>query len=146
MKGSPEQLEQRRVNDAWRRYKEARQRLDELMDKNRAVFEEAYTLSENVNMARKKLDQACRETGIGVGPITVSAVRSPVFDVSYLEKILNGNPVLGDLIKIEKKVDRKIFEGLISEGALTQAQIRKAILEEKSTYRLTGIPDEIVLP
>jgi hypothetical protein len=144
---SKEQLDERRVKEAYKKYTEARVALDEFMQANSPMFEEAYDLTDKVNVTRKRLEQACRETGIGVGPITAVRSQHVTFNVDYLESLFRDEPeVLEQLIVLEKKVQKKAFEALVSDGTISRAQAQKAIADTEDRIRLNGLPTEIVLP
>jgi hypothetical protein len=147
MAATPQQLNERRVKDAYRRYRKARDDLNAHVEAHKEAFEVAYELSDTVNTARKRLDKTCRETATGVGPVTVTVSKTPVYDVDYVEGLFKDRPlILGELITITKKVQRKVFEGLVIDGELTKAQAKAAVTEVRESPRITGMPDEIVLP
>jgi hypothetical protein len=146
MSQTPAQLEERRVKEAHNRYKKAREALDAYMESNFDVFQKAYDLVDTVNTARKRFEQACRETGIGVGPITVVAARKVNFDADYLETLFEEDPILPDLVKVAKSVNKKVFEQLVAEGRINKKQAKRAIVNEETSYRINGVPHEIVLP
>jgi len=144
-KATPQQLDERRLKRAYKQYQDARAKLNAHVEEHEDVFEEAYELSDTVNTKRKALEKVVREVKMGVGPITVTISRQPVYDVDYVESIAKGDE-FADLIRVKKTVQRKVFEALVSQGVLNQTQVKKAILEIKESPRVSGMPDEIVLP
>jgi hypothetical protein len=146
MTATPEQLNERRLKAAFKRYQEARERLNAHVEEHASAFEDAYDLSDAVNTSRKRLEAVVRETKMGIGPITVTVAATPEFDVDYVEKLLNGKAILDDLIKVSRKVQRKVFDSLVQDGTITAAQAKKAIVEVKESVRVSGLPTEISLP
>lgn len=146
-KATPQQLDERRVKEAWKRYQAARAKLNAHVESFKDAFEDAYELSETCNTLKKRVEKTCRETGVGIGPITVTNSQQPVFDPDYLMTIFKNRPdVLSDLVVTTRKVQRKVFEKLVQDGELSRSQAKKAVTETKEIRRLTGLPDEIVLP
>ena len=147
-KATPQQLDERRTKRAWKQYQDARAKLNAHVEENADAFEAAYDLADTVNTARKRAEKVMRETGIGVGPVTVSITRTPVFDTDYLETLIAKRypDMVDELFTKTTTVQRKVFERLVQDGMITAAQSKKAITEMKPGTRLTGLPDEIVLP
>jgi hypothetical protein len=147
VKATPEQLTEKRVKKAHGKYVEAKARLDAFTDKHAEIIDKMQDLVDAVNAARSKLERTCRETGMGIGTITVTNIKKPVFNTDYLEALFEDREdILQELITTEKKVDRKLFEQLVVEGTITSEQAKKAVLEYDRSRRLNGVPDEVVMP
>jgi len=137
----------RRVKSAYTQYKKAKDALNALVTKHHKIFDQVYELTDKVNMKRKRLDVACREAEAGIGPVTVTRSKTPEFDVEYIEKILIDSPELvEEVIKIKKTVVRPVFDQLVEEGDISKRQEKRAITGSRTVIRLSGMPDEIVMP
>lgn len=137
-----------RTQAAYQEYLEAVTAKNDLVLKNIEIFEEYQALCEIVNERRKKLDIACRETKSGIGRISVSVVRTPVYKIDFLEEKLahmyrNGRPILEDLIQTKKSVNRDVFQKLANDGILTEKDVEAAIEKINEIVRLRGLPEEI---
>lgn len=141
-----EQLDERRVKAAYTAWKNARAELDTFMEKHRDVFNTAYDLVDTVNTKRKRFEAAARETGIGVGPITVIRGRKIHFDADYIESLFPEGEVPDDLITTKKTVKKEVFEALVQEGVINKRQAKRAVVKTEDTMRVSGVPNEIVLP
>lgn len=144
---SEEQNSERRVKRAHTAWRKAREKLDAFMEDHRDVFNTTYDLTDEVNTKRKRFEQAARETGIGVGPITVVVGKKINFDADYVESLFDADDeILADLITTKKTVKKGVFEQLVKEGRINKRQAERAILSEEDTKRVNGVPAEIVLP
>jgi len=146
MSATEEQLNERRVKAAHTKWKKARATLDTHMEAHQSVFSKAYDLVDNVNTNRKRFEQACRETGIGIGPVTVILGKKIHFDVDYIEGLFPDGEVPDDLITVKKTVQKAVFESLVRENVINKRQAKRAITSEERTQRVSGVPAEIVLP
>lgn len=136
----------KRVNRYFHKFKTAQEKLNKFMSLNEETMEEFDALSDEYNAALDKLQRACREEEFGIGPISVSHRERPVFDGSFLWDALASKPEIRDeLITVEYKVKKPVFERLAKDGQLTQSQIKKAVAEVKHSVALTGVPESVNL-
>lgn len=142
-----EELDERRVKEAHKKWKAGRDKLEAFMVKHKDVFDEFYEQAEITNQLRKRFEQACRETGVGCGPVSVVPKRHVEYDVEFLEGLFaKDSAVLRDLIVVKKTVQGKVFDNLVADKRMTPAQVQKAVLASEKRFTLNGVPTEIVLP
>ena len=136
----------KRVNRYYRKFKEAQEKLNKFMMDNEEVIEQFDALSDEYNACLDKLQRACREEEFGIGPISVSHRESPVFNGEYLYKILENQPEIRDeLITVQYKVKKPVFERLAKSGVLSSAQSKKAVADVKHSVALSGVPESVTL-
>ena len=71
------------------------------------MLDQYQELCERTNMALKKFEQACRETQVSAGPVSVRITNQPVFNIDFLEELFEGEDELRNeliLTKTTKKV------------------------------------------
>ncbi len=141
-----EELDERRVKEAHKKWQKIRTQLEDHMQTHEEVFKEFFELADNTNAARKKFEQAVRETGFGYGPISVVTRRHVEYDADYLEKLFADDPILKDLVVVKKSVQGKVFDNLVADKRITPTQVQKAVLNSEKRISLNGVPTEIVLP
>lgn len=136
----------KRVNRYYRKFKEAQERLNKFMMDNEEVMEQLDGLSDEYNACLDKLQRACREEEFGIGPISVAHRQSPVFNGEYLYKLFENQPEIRDeMITIQYKVKKPVFERLAQSGMITNAQAKKAVTEVKHSVALSGVPESVTL-
>lgn len=136
----------KRVNRYYRKFKTSQEKLNKFMMDNEEIMTQFDELSDEYNAALDKLQRSCREEEFGVGPISVSHRERPIFDGGYLWNVLKDRPdVRDELIEVQYKVKKPVFERLAKDGQLTKAQIKKGVSEVKHTVALTGIPESVNL-
>lgn len=136
-----------RVRRAWRKYKAARDELEGLLSDLGDELAKLYEASDEVNKARRNLEQVCREEGEGVGPITVIRRRSVTYNPDYFEKLLAKEPeLLEDLIVRQSKVNNKVLEAYIEAGHITDDEAKLGVADTSVTFQVKGVPHEVLLP
>lgn len=137
--------DKKRVELAHSRYEEARRVRDAFWVEHADVLEQFSELSERSNMALKKFEQACRETRMGAGSVSVRVSNQPVFNVDYLEEMFAGDELLNELIVVTKKVQPKVFDRLAKEGMLSPEEVNRAVERVDQKVGVYGLPKATVL-
>jgi hypothetical protein len=135
----------RRVELAHTRFEEARRQRDAFWVEHADVLEHYEELCNLTNMALKKFDQACRETRMGAGAVSVRVSHLPVYNVDYIEELFAGEEILDELITVTKKVQPKVFEKIASEGLLTPEEVNRAVERVDQKVSVYGMPKPTVL-
>lgn len=135
----------KRVELAHARFEEARRRRDAFWVDNAEVLEQYEELCNLANMALKKFDQACRETRMGAGSVSVRVQHHPVYNVEYIEELFAGDEILNELVTVTKKVQPKVFEKIASEGMLTPEEVNRAVERVDQKIAVYGMPKPTVL-
>lgn len=131
----------RKVKRAYSEWQGAISARDKFMEQHQALFEEFENILDDQNRKRDRLERVCREEGIGIGPITVNHRNQVKFDGEYLWGLFEDDPDIRDeLVEIDYKIKRPVFDRLVTDGRIKRAQAARAILEEKQVVALSGVP------
>lgn len=131
----------RKVKRAHKEWKAAIDKRDIFMGQYQEIFEEFEEILDEVNRKRDRLERVCREEGVGVGPITVSRRTKTTYDGRFLYDMFEDDPDAQDeLVQIEYRVKTPVFQRFVQEGRIKRGAVSKAVLDEKITYSLSGVP------
>lgn len=141
-------IDKQRVELTHEKYEEARRSRDAFWVEHADVLDQYQELCEKTNMALKKFEQACRETQVGAGPVSIRITNQPVFNISYLEQLLEGeDEIRNELIvtKVTKKVRAEVFNRLAKEGYLGKDDVAQAVERVEQKVALFGVPKATIL-
>jgi hypothetical protein len=138
--------EHRRVERLHREWKKARAALDEFIEEYEDIIEQYSVLANDVNVRMQKLKMACRETGMGAGPLEVSIQRRRVFDGRFLyDHFSDRRDIQQALVEVQFKVNTDNFDHLVQAGEIQPDEAAQAVLEIKTSNRVLHAPPDIVV-
>lgn len=141
-------IDRQRVDLAHEKYEETRRQRDAFWVEHADVLDQYQELCERTNMALKKFEQACRETQVSAGPVSVRITNQPVFNIDFLEELFEGEDELRNeliLTKTTKKVRPEVFNRMAKEGYLGKDDIAQAIERVDQKVALLGLPKATIL-
>lgn len=130
-----------RVRRLEQQFEKMNDQLVEFAEDNSEIIDEYKALVVQRESALKELEIAVRETRIGAAGMTTSIVPKRVFDGRALYEYFEDDPDIRDnLIKLEFKVDTKVFDQLTRLGHINAHLADAAVTDVKEIIRVNSKP------
>ena len=138
--------QEKRVRRLERKFDKMNDQLREFEEDNCDVLDEFRSLVSQRETALKELEIAVRETRIAAAGMTTSIVPKRVFDGRLLYEYFEDDPDVRDnLIKVEYRVDTKVFDQLQRMGHISPNLADSAVSDVKETVRVNSRPKSFQL-
>lgn len=132
---------EKRVRRLERKFEKLNDQLVEFEEDNAEIIDAFKALIAQRESALKELEIAVRETRIAAAGMTTSLVPKRIFDGRVLYEYFEDDPEVRDnLIKLEFRVDTKVFDQLTRLGHINAHLAEAAISDVKETVRVNSKP------
>lgn len=132
---------EKRVRRLEQKFEKINDQLVEFEEDNSEIVDEYKALIVQRESALKELEIAVRETRIGAAGMTTSLVPKRIFDGRALYEYFEDDPDVRDsLVKLEFKVDTKVFDQLTRLGHINAHLADAAITDVREIVRVNSKP------